>query len=464
MLYSNIFPTLRKQGYRIVLFLKDNDLEYYREQLGEENIILEPILFEQAYKQLRAGYFQQLLLLVRRCMSGTSKDFENTTDQAYFYLHEQELSKTLKGRIRFQFIKLIAKIGKRLPIMRKIVLELESFLFPGKLYDSYFEKYSPQILITSSIGYMIDPYFMRASKRHNCKIVSIIHSWDNTSTKDYRGADPDHVVVWNEIMKKEVNIFHDIPKERIFVGGIAHWDFYFDGSYTPKSKKHFLQFHGFPKDRKILFYGTSAFINFPRTFDAIEKILEKIKNNEFNQPVQLLVRLHPAYLHRKKNKEIQVIAEFQTRMDSLKYKFGDLVSFNFPMMRLLNDDIDMPVEDMYNLADILHNSDVLLTEYSTLMIEGAVFDLPIINVAMYNYRDTDKPASYFETYTHVNRILKIGACKNAYTIEQLIGYINDALSNPDINEKERKRLVRQEITTNKGLAGESIGLHISTLL
>ena len=133
-------------------------------------------------------------------------------------------------------------------------------------------------------------------------------------------------------------------------------------------------------------------------------------------------------------------------------------------MRLLNDDIDMPVEDMYNLADILHNSDVLLTEYSTLMIEGAVFDLPIINVAMYNYRDTDKPASYFETYTHVNRILKIGACKNAYTIEQLIGYINDALSNPDINEKERKRLVRQEITTNKGLAGESIGLHISTLL
>ena len=464
ILYSKIFPTLRKQGYRIIIFLKDNDLGHYREQLGEENVIFEPVLFDQAYTQLRTGRLQSLLLLVRRCMSGSSKDFENTTDHAYFYLQEQELSTSFKGAIRFQLIKFIAEAGRRIPLLRKAVLTLESFFFPGEMYDNFFHKYHPQMLITSSIGYMIDPYFMRAAKRHDCKVISIIHSWDNTSTKDYRGADPDHVIVWNEIMKREVNVFHDIPEKRISLGGIAHWDFYFDGSYKPTSKQEFLQLHGFPKDRKILFYGTSAFVNFPRTFDAVEKLLNQIQSNCFEEPVQLLVRLHPAYLHKKKHKKFQVVEEYRSRMESLKKKYGDLVTFNLPMMKLLNDDIVMPVEDMHHLADILHHSDILLTEYSTLMIEGSIFDLPIINIAMFNYRNTDKPAAYFETYSHIKRVLKTGACKNAYSINQLLEYINRFLKNPTLEKDQRQDLVDQEITTNKGVAGEAVGNYIAGLL
>ena len=141
ILFSKIFPTLKKQGYRIIIFLKDNDLEHYREQFGEENVIFEPVLFDQAYTQLRKGRLQSLLLLVRRCMSGTSKDFENTTDHAYFYLHEQELSKSFKGAIRFQLIKFLAKAGRRIPLLRKAVLTLESFIFPGEIYDNFFHKY-----------------------------------------------------------------------------------------------------------------------------------------------------------------------------------------------------------------------------------------------------------------------------------------------------------------------------------
>ena len=130
------------------------------------------------------------------------------------------------------------------------------------------------------------------------------------------------------------------------------------------------------------------------------------------------------------------------------------------MMKLLNDDIEMPIEDMYQLADILYHSNILLTEYSTLMIEGAIFDLPIINVAMFNFRNTDKPASYYETYTHIKRILNTGACKNAYTIDQILNYIKMSLKNPSLEKNQRKMLVNQEITTNKGIAGEIIGNYI----
>jgi hypothetical protein len=464
ILYSNIFNELKRHGFRIVVFLKDNDLNYYREKIKGNNIFFEPVLFNTAYKHLRSGQVNQLLLMVRRCMSGGTKDFENTTNEVYLYAHERDLSKSIKGAIRFQFVKMIAKIGNRIKLVRKALVLLESLLFPGRLYDKYFQKYDPAMLITSSIGYMIDPYFMRAAKRHGSKVVSIVHSWDNPTTKDYRGADPDHVIAWNGIMKKEINVFHDIPENRIFVGGIAHWDFYFNGTFLPKSKDDFLQLHGLSKNRKILFYGTSGPRNFPRSFDVVEELLEKIENCSFRNPVQLLVRLHPGYLLKENGDKGQVVDKFQKKIKALKEKYGNLVVFNLPMMKFLNDDIDMPVEDMNNLADILHHADVMLTEYSTLMIEGAIFDLPVINVATHQYRDTEKPASYFESFTHIKRTLQTGACKNAYNMDQLFEWIDYYLEDRSRDSRQRKQLVEQEITSNKGIAGETIGKYLASLI
>ena len=96
------------------------------------------------------------------------------------------------------------------------------------------------------------------------------------------------------------------------------------------------------------------------------------------------------------------------------------------------------------------------------MIEAAIFDLPIINVAMHKFRDTVKPASYFENFTHIKRILKTGACKNAYNYDEYITYINEYLENPSRDSQNRKKLVAQEITTNIGCAGQAIGKHLST--
>ena len=48
ILYSDIFKEQKRKDVRIVLFLKDNDLEYYGRRLGGENVILEPIFWDTA--------------------------------------------------------------------------------------------------------------------------------------------------------------------------------------------------------------------------------------------------------------------------------------------------------------------------------------------------------------------------------------------------------------------------------
>ena len=464
LLYSDVFKTLRETGARIVIFLKDNDLDYYRERLGGENIIFEPVLYESALAKLKKNHIQRLFVLIRKCMSGRQGEFKNTTDNVRFYQYGNKMTRTLIGAIEFWLVKGLAMLGRRFRVARRAIPALEGILFPGKEYDRYFTKYHPQMLIVSSIGYMIDPYFMRAARRHDCKVVSIIHNWDNPTTKDYRGVEPDHVIVWNDIMKREVNVFHDIPREKIHVGGIAHWDIYFNGRLKPRSKKEFLEAHGLSTDRKLIIYATSNFKLFRRTFDVIEELLDTIQNDGLPTLAQLMVRLHPGYLLRSPEKEGLIIDRYQSRIEELKAKYGSLVCFAPPMMQVLNDDIDMPVEDMHRLAEILYHSDVLLTEYSTVMIEATIFDLPVINVGLYNFRDTDKPASYLENYTHIRRILQAGASRNAYTFDELVQYLSNYLRNRSLDADKRRILMDQEITTNRGCAGSSIGKFLLSLL
>jgi hypothetical protein len=309
---------------------------------------------------------------------------------------------------------------------------------------------------------MIDPLIMRAAKRNNCKVLSLVHSWDNPTTKAYGGVSPDNVVAWNEIMKEELSVFHDIKKENIHVGGIAHWDDYFNGSL--KNGGPFFKKEANNTTRKFIMYATSSPIMFKTTFDIIEDILIKIKNGIIVNKPKLIVRLHPNYLAKQKSNKRLILDVYKGKIDELQNKYVGLVEFNMPIVNWIKDDYELPIEDVKNLGKLLMKSDLLLTEYSTLMIEGSIFDTPVINVALGNFRNTDQPISVIEDLNHIQRVLKTKATRQAYNMDQLIDQINQYLSNPQLDSENRKKLVEQEITTNIGHAGEEIGKHIYSLL
>ena len=463
ILYSDIFAELSKHNYRIVVFVKDNDVEYYRDKLGSDNVIIEPVLFDRARARMRSNRFASWLNLARRGISGGAESYENSSSAILFDALSTQFRQTRKAKMVYRGLKLLVSVANRFAYVRKRLVTIESKMVPGTLYDRYYEKYRPKALVISSLGYVIDPLFMRASKRNGCMVISIIHSWDNTTTNGYRGGEPDHVMAWNDIMKTELNVFHDIQLEKIHVGGIAHWDFYFDGQFKQRSRDEFLLASGLSHDRKLIFYGTSSPIIFSRTFDVIEDLLKAMGDGAFHFPCQLVVRLHPVYLLPDKTTQGILLDRFQDRIEYLKETYGELICFQHPAVRVLNDDIDMPHSDMHQLAENLHHSDVLLTEYSTLMIEGAILGVPVVNVGLYNFRDTDKPVYYIENLAHLKRILETGATRNAHTMDQLIEYINSYLEDRSRDRDKRQLLTAQEVTTNPGRAGKSIADHIINL-
>ena len=442
--------------------MKNNDIDYYEKKYGSENIIFEDILYNQSISIIKS-HIGSFFILIRTYMYGKKGKLENNSPKVWGAIYEKQFSESgIRGKIFFSLAKLIAALGSQFSYLRKFVVYLESILFKGSIYDHYFVHYEPKQLVISSTGYMIDPLIMRAAKRNNCKVLSLVHSWDNPTTKAYGGVSPDNVVAWNEIMKEELSVFHDIKKENIHVGGIAHWDDYFNGSL--KNGGPFFKKEANNTTRKFIMYATSSPIMFKTTFDIIEDILIKIKNGIIVNKPKLIVRLHPSYLAKQKSNKRLILDVYKGKIDELQNKYVGLVEFNMPIVNWIKDDYELPIEDVKNLGKLLMKSDLVLTEYSTLMIEGSIFDTPVINVALGNFRNTDQPISVIEDLNHIQRVLKTKATRQAYNMDQLIDQINQYLSNPQLDSENRKKLVEQEITTNIGHAGESIGKYIYSLI
>ncbi|MCB2226164.1 MAG: hypothetical protein KQH53_05750 [Desulfarculaceae bacterium] len=461
-LHSEVLAGLRESGARLVFFVKDQDLSYYQDLLGGENIIFEPIKTVAAKKALATGRLNQQLQRVRRFMSGRRGGLSNTTDQTWVELYGFSTADSLRARALAKIVTGAAALGSRTRLLRHGLVALESALAPGKLYDPYFAKYRPRALVTSSVGYGHDVLFMRAARRHGCPVVSVVHSWDNPTTKGYRGADPDAAIAWNQVMADELEVFQDIPKQRVFVEGVAHWDHYFDPPRPLRSREEFCASLGLDPARKLIFYGTSAAKMFPNTFDAIESIMEAIARDAYGRPAQLLVRLHPSYFRQQKGGRITVDA-FDGRIASLEQRYGSLIKFAHPDIQTLEAGLNMPREDLLGLAETLRQADLLLTEYSTLIIEAALVDTPIVNVATFRFWDTNLPAKHFENYMHLKVVLDSGACRNAYSLEELDHYIARYLADPALDGQNRAALAQTMVPVNRGRAGRAVAQRILSL-
>jgi hypothetical protein len=352
----------------------------------------------------------------------------------------------------------IIKVLRRSRTLRYGLTSLESALFPGHFHRELFEKYRPDLVITSSVGYFWSDFVvMREARKHRARSVAIVLSWDNPSSKGLGGAHADYVVAWTEEMKRELMTYLDFREDQIFVGGVAHWDVYYNNQENRPSRETFLEMFGLDPKRKIIFFGTKSPRPYPN-HDIVEILAQAVAQDRFVFPCQLLVRLHPAYFEPGQENALARMMELRERFPHIVYNVPKVLS-----SALL---LDMPPSEMKDLDAILHFSDVLVNLFSTLSIEASICDLPIVNVcfdgkgARNGYRSILVDARQ----VHNQRVIKTGGAALAYNPEELVERINAYLRNPRLDADGRARIVAQESGPHHGNAGRRIGEFILTLL
>src|SRR5207247_5864096 len=97
--------------------------------------------------------------------------------------------------------------------------------------------------------------------------------------------------------------------------------------------------------------------------------------------------------------------------------------------------VDITPESQQHLADTLRHSDVVLQVASTIAIEAAIFDTPVVNVSF----DGEEPSEFVRSarryyrFTHYVNITSQGAVRVAENPDQLVDFVGGSLADPSLH-------------------------------
>ena len=119
------------------------------------------------------------------------------------------------------------------------------------------------------------------------------------------------------------------------------------------------------------------------------------------------------------------------------------LAFSYPARRRW----DPTWSDMIQLAQTLYHSDVLVNVASTISLDAAYLDKPIVCVA---FDGNDRRKSYFEScrriydFTCWQNVVRCGGVRIATTRDEVVHWINVYFDNPSWNSEGRRRIKQEQ--------------------
>lgn len=331
-----------------------------------------------------------------------------------------------------------------------------------RFHPQLFERYSPDLVVTSGPGWWpSEELFLREARERNVPTLAVVTGWDHASSKGLPGARPDRIAVWSSVQRSELVHGSDFNQQSVDVCGPVHFDGYRDESIrVPRAE--YMRRHGLDPSRRLITFGCS-FVGLSPNFIIVKALAEAVAANAFGVPAQLLVRLHPSHL-----KSAGKYTEVRREAD----QYYELAA-QFPNVR-----IDTPIlgksgvpnytnpEDAASLASLFAHSDVLVTLFSTMVLESCFNDVPVVAAAF------DPPSSDLDDFLPITkaldwptheRIIRSGAAAIVSDAASLVAAVRRYLEDPKLHSEERRAFAKQECSFLDGQCAERLAALIDGL-
>ncbi|NKB20036.1 MAG: hypothetical protein GKS01_05760 [Alphaproteobacteria bacterium] len=432
---ADMIEKLRESGYQFVIFSPNVDHPLIHKFFAAPCFRFEKLNTEEFRPRLPR--LHQFFVLVRRITYGNTLFSEAGCRHANLRtIRERDFGKASKlGKLFLETVVLVAGLASRFSFIRRALQIGENYLAPFDGHGPLYQELKPSITVTLSFGYREDALIFREARSYGSKPVVLVKNWDIATTKGYCGEVADYALVWNEMMASEAIRFQDTPADGVRVCGIPQWDYYFKHT-SLSSRDKFCARYSLDPARKIIYFATTTPMFYRHNLKVARMVLSAMRDGKISEPAQLLIRLHPAYIL------FDGILDEETKseMDLLVDEFGELLSFSYPEtqnhsnFRVPNQKNDTTVQEL------LVHSDVMLTVYSTQMVEAMFFDLPVVNAGIHEFGDTELPISHYDQWEHIRQINNPAGISYCYNNEDVFGSLNEALSSPAKGSEERKNL------------------------
>jgi len=462
-LQSDVIPTLLEAGVEVVLLTDDEIKDRLAEKFVRPGLTFEGLRLKQAqaYAQSVQPRLQWLLSSYLRRVGGSWR-INTEAQDSHIWEVWQENSWKFRFGIWTPAALAILLLRSSAAARRALVQAQLRFTPDPGLYADLLARYSPDLVIASTPGWRLDRYLLREAYRLGIPRLSVIVGWDNPSSYAIPGAPMDWATCWSEIQKEELVLGSDWPEERVHVGGIPSYDGYFRRQWLIPREKYFA-LHGLDPQRKLISYA-SSFVHFAPNYPNIEALAKLVASDTLAEPAQLLIRLHPSHFQDKP----QIFVEERQRVFELEKKYPHVhVVQPVPLGGSLG---YYGGEDMDEKASMLAYSDVFVTVYSTMVVEAAVHDTPIVSAVIDSPNGWNHPKKYSLSLQKIGnwpthqRFRQARAGRVAKDEQELRQAINAYLQNPRLDSAERRRFIEQEITYTDASAGKRTAEFILSIL
>jgi len=311
--------------------------------------------------------------------------------------------------------------------------------------ERLFDDVRPALLVTSSPGLIFSEVpFLRTAARRRVRAMTIDSSWDNFTNKLMPVRRVNRLVVWNDLMKQQAIEYHGYAAGEIRVAGVPQWDRYFQGP-DGLDRQGFFQKIGADPARKLITLTTTPQELYSH-HDHVLRVMQRAMQEGRWPAAQVLVRLHP-------RDDLAKYAPFEGAPHVIiEHPFRQTVKAGDGLA------VDVTSASQQHLADTLRHSDVIVNVASTIAIEAAIFDTPVVNIAFDGETESvfARSARRYYQFTHYTNITRHGAVKVAWAPEELIQHVGAYLESSSLDAEARKQVVAEQCQFTDGRSAERV--------
>jgi hypothetical protein len=450
-LQSDVIPTLLAAGVEVVVLTDDDTKDKIAARFARPGLIFEGLRLKDAnrYANTVQPRGQWLLSTYLRRVGGSWRiNGEAQTSHIWEVWAENGWKFRLGIWIPAALATLILRSSSA---ARKALVNAQMRFTPG-LYTDLFDKYQPELVIASTAGWRMDRYLLREAHARGIPTMAAIVGWDNPSSYAIPGAPMDWATCWSQEQKDELVYGSDWVSERVNIGGIPSYDGYFRKTWQLPREEYF-RLHGLDPARKLISYACS-FVHFAPNYPNVEALARLVESDALAEPSQLLIRLHPSHFQDKP----RIFADEREKIHALEQEY--------PHVHVVR-----PValggslgyyggEDMDEKSSMMAHSDVFVTVYSTMVVETAVHDTPIVAAVIDTPGGWNVPGKFSLSLKAIGnwpthkRFREAKAGRVARDEHELRDVLNAYLQNPALDAAERQAFIEKEITYTDASAGK----------
>jgi len=394
----------------------------------------QPDKYSKYYKHPKVSYiqfyekklwsFSNILLLILR--------------RRFYEINQNQTLKILKkGPLFLSFSSRVSSILKYpFPKSRFIFNSLE--FLQNVLYKSnnkiskQLKDISPDLVFSTHLVARHEYDYLMTSRSMGIKTLGMVKSFDNLTGKGYLPFKTDYVILWNEVMKKELIEIYNYEESFIRITGVPQFDKYHEKPNI--NKESFYRKLGLDLNKKTILFSTNhkdLSPDDPLNIDFIQKELNNLN-------AQLIVRLH----------QMDDIKRYpKLKLKNVVYQVPGVNEGKSSNQRIANINF---VEDLRNT---LYYSDITINTASTMTLDAVALGKPVINIAFdWKEKVYSKSVRRYYDFLHYLPIVHSNGTYIVNSKKKLIDSIVSSIESPNSKKEACKKIELQMLDKNHGKA------------